>query len=96
MTFVDFVLYWVAPIIALVYVFGYSYLFAPIRQWRKWPKVVYAFFDCPMCIGAWVGAAVGAINSLPFIGWKNLITHIVLGGCLAVAVEYVLEVFGRE
>lgn len=95
MTAIELLVYWIAPIIAAVYVIGYSSIFEPIRSWRQMPSLVRALLDCPMCIGFWVGLAVGVVNWAPVV-WPAFIQHAVIGGCLAIAVQYLIEVFGRE
>jgi hypothetical protein len=95
MSAVDLIVYWVAPIVAIVYVVGYSLLFDGIRKWKRWPSFIRDLLACPMCIGWWSGVLVGAINWAP-VAWPAWVQHMALGGCLAVAVEYLLEVFARE
>lgn len=92
---VDLLVRWVSPIVAIVYVIGYSLLFDPIRKWKKWPALVSAFLDCPMCIGFWAGIFVGLVNWLP-VGWPEWTVYVVLGGCLGVSLEYVLELMWRK
>ena len=95
MTIVELLLYWIAPIIAIVYVVGYSYLFEPLRSSTRIPTLLAALLDCPMCIGWWAGVFVGALNVMS-VQWPAWIQYPVLGGCLAIAVQYLLELMRRN
>jgi hypothetical protein len=92
---IELLLYWIAPIIAVVYVLGYSAICEPIRSWPRLPGFFSALLDCPMCIGFWAGCGVGAVNWAP-VAWPPIVQSVAVGGCLAVAVQYLIEVFGRE
>jgi len=100
---VQFLLWWVFPIIAIVYVLGYSYLFEPMRTSQRVPEIVRALFDCPMCLGAWTGALVGACNSIPF-QWPTCgcmflvysVQRIVLGLLAGIAIQYLIELAARR
>jgi hypothetical protein len=81
---------WVFPIVAIVYVLGYSSLFAPVRKWRRLPAILSALLDCPMCIGFWAGIGVGALQVLP-IEWPVWAAPIGIGGCTGIACQYILE-----
>jgi hypothetical protein len=95
MTAIDLVMWWLSPILAIVYVIGYSLIFEPIRKFKKWPAIITAMLDCPMCIGFWAGVFVGLVNWLP-IAWPGWLQHAALGGCLAIAAEYILELIWRQ
>ena len=95
MTAIDFVMWWLSPIIAIVYVIGYSLLFEPVRKFKRWPTLITALLDCPMCIGFWAGLFVGFMNWLP-VGWPKWLESVAHGGCLAIAVEYLLELVWRK
>lgn len=92
---IDFVQWWVVPIIAIVYFFGYSALFEPIRKWKRLPAILATMLDCPMCLGFWAGVFVGLMNTLP-VAWPAWIQKLALGGCLGIALEYVLELIWRK
>jgi hypothetical protein len=92
---IDFLMWWLSPIIAIVYVVGYSLLFEPIRKWKRLPTIIAAFLDCPMCIGFWAGVFVGAMNYLP-VPWPAWLSHLAIGGCLGIALEYILELMWRK
>ena len=95
MSWVDVLIWWISPIIAIVYVLGYSALFEPLRKWKRLPRMLATFLDCPMCIGFWAGVFVGFMNYLPVewpVGWQFAI----IGGCLGIALEYILELIWRK
>lgn len=91
----DLLLHWVLPIIGLVYVLGYSSIFAPIRKSQRTPTFLRLLLDCPMCIGFWVGGLVGLINWMP-VAWPRWVQLPAIGAVSAVGVQYLIEVFGRE
>jgi hypothetical protein len=92
---VDLILRWLSPILAIVYVLGYSLIFDPVRKWKRLPKFFRDLLGCPMCIGWWAGVAVGLVNWAPIV-WPPWLRDAALGGCLAVSAEYLLELFARE
>ena len=95
MTLVDFLWYWILPIIAIVYVLGYSYLFEPLRQSKKLPEMIRALFDCPMCLGAWTGLLVGAMNWAP-VKWPAWLQYPALGLLSAIGIQYIIELAARR
>ncbi len=95
MTLVNFLWYWVLPIIAIVYVLGYSYLFESIRQSKKLPEIIRALFDCPMCLGAWTGLFVGVVNWAP-VRWPAWLQFPVLGLLSAIGIQYIIELAARR
>jgi hypothetical protein len=95
MTAVQILMWWIAPMVAIVYVVGYSTLFHPLRKASWLPPIIKAMLDCPMCIGGWAGMVVGFINWMP-VTWPAWMQHVALGCCLSIAVQYIIEVFGRE
>lgn len=94
MSLVDLVVGWLGPILAIVYVLGYSLIFEPIRKWKRLPAILVALLDCPMCIGFWAGVLVGIMHWLP-VEWPVWLKNMALGGCIGIAVEYLLELVGR-
>lgn len=95
MTTIEFLLYWVLPVIAIVYVIGYSALFAPLRDWSSLPKFFVVLLDCPMCIAFWVGLFVGFMNWLP-LQWPAYVQTPILGALAGIGIQYLLEVFARS
>lgn len=92
---VDLALWWAVPIIAIVYFFGYSALFEPVRKYKRLPTILAVLLDCPMCIGFWAGVFVGFMNYLP-VEWPAWLQHLAIGGCLGIALEYILELIWRK
>lgn len=92
---VDLFLYWVLPIVGIVYVIGYSALFEPLRQAERLPGFLKILLDCPMCIGFWVGLFVGFMNWIPY-NWPSWLQLPVLGAVSAIGLQYLLELFGRS
>ena len=95
MSAIEFAIWWVAPIIAIVYVVGYSALFEPIRKHKRLPAILAALLDCPMCIGFWAGVLVGFMVWLP-VHWPEWLQLMAIGGCLGIALEYILELMWRK
>ena len=91
--FVDLLLYWFFPIVAIVYVVVYSEIFAPIRD-RFTGKLSY-LANCPICMGAWVGAFVGLCNYLGCIV-RDTIKYPVLGLCMGIAVWFLISLTLKE
>lgn len=95
MTVVELLLYWLAPMVALVYILGYSLLFEGLRTNTRLPALVRAGLQCPMCIAFWVGLVVGGVNWMP-VAWPAWLQFPALGAFVAVALEYLLEVAARR
>jgi len=91
----EILLFWLLPIIGIVYVLGYSLIFQPIRVSKKTPEFIRALLSCPMCIAFWVGLFVGAINWIP-IHWPGWIQWPLVGAVSAIGVEYILELARRQ
>jgi hypothetical protein len=86
----EILLFWLLPIIGIVYVLGYSMIFHPIRVSKKSPELLRDLLSCPMCIAFWVGLFVGAVNEIP-INWPGWIQWPLIGAVSAIGVEYILE-----
>lgn len=91
----ELLMYWAAPVVALVYVVGYSLLFEGLRTHPRLPPLLRAGLQCPMCLAFWIGLFVGGVNVLP-VDWPAWLQYPVLGALFAVALEYVLEVAARR
>lgn len=87
---VELLLFWVLPIVGIVYVLGYSLLFQPVRVSPKTPEFFRSLLSCPMCIAFWVGLFVGFINWIP-IDWPAWIQWPAVGAVSAIGIEYLLE-----
>ena len=89
---VEFCFYWLFPIVSIVYVIVYSEIFKPIRD-KLSGKLGY-LFQCPICMGAWVGIGIGIINI--FSIYPKWIQYPALGLCAGIAINFLLQLANQS
>jgi len=89
---IEFLFYWFFPIVSIVYVIVYSEIFKPLRE-KLSGKLGY-LFQCPICMGAWVGILVGVANI--FSIYPKWLQYPALGLCAGIAINFLLQLANQS